>query len=183
MAQRAVKVIEAVECTPGRHRVTRHMHQQPPSSVEQGPLIDHFEHHDLLNGAPEQPQLPGHHQVTCQAQQLALKAHAHQQFQVAGIEHLFLPGLVPVHQHGIADCIDQQRLDAFWVLVGLEDGIQMTLIALAQVQLAAQCGKGDGGGEVVGACTRYQQPVADRLAARAGLFGSEVTFTVISVSC
>ncbi|MNN72058.1 hypothetical protein D3C81_1880590 [compost metagenome] len=86
-----------------------------------------------------------------------------------------MPGLVPVHQHGIADCIDQQRLDAFGVIVGLEDGIQMTLIALAQVQLAAQCGKGDGGGEVVGACTRYQQPVADRLAARAGLFGSEVT--------
>ncbi|MNM67972.1 hypothetical protein D3C81_795190 [compost metagenome] len=61
MAQCSIKCLEVFERTPGRHRVTRYMHQQATRGVEQGALVDYIKHHDLLKRAPKQAQALGHH--------------------------------------------------------------------------------------------------------------------------
>lgn len=132
--------------------------------VEQNALLNHYEHGHLLNLATQQFQLPGLHKVARQARQLTLLAHSHHHIEFAGIQRSLLPGFVSVHKHGVARGIYKLRYQALGTARGREDGIQMTLIALTQVQLTTQSGKLDARRGFDRAVAWKQQAVTARLA-------------------
>ncbi len=173
-AQFAVQFVDALERAPGRKRVSRHVKQHPTCRVEQDALLDHYEHGHLLNLAPQQFQLPGLHKVARQARQLPLLAHSHHQIELAVIQRSFLPGFVGVHQHAVAHGIHKPGHHVLGTASGLEDGIQMALIAFTQVQLTTQAGKLDARGWFNCAVAWKQQAVTARLATFLRLRGREV---------
>ncbi|MCX2888681.1 hypothetical protein OO258_10570 [Pseudomonas sp. DCB_BI] len=173
-AQFAVHFVDTLERTPRRTRVPRYVKKHPTGRVEQHALLNHREYRHLLDLATQHFQLPGLHQVARQAQQLALLAHRHQQAELAVIQGSLLPGFVGVHKHAVAQGIHKPRHHVLGTASGLEDGIQMTLIAFTQVQLTTEFGKLDAGGWFDRTVGGNQQAITARLATLLRLSGGEI---------
>ncbi|MNO46267.1 hypothetical protein D3C76_365510 [compost metagenome] len=131
---------------PGSFGVIGNVDNDLAAGVEQPTFVQYFEYHDLLQITAERLELPGHHFRFVERAGPSVLAQVQHQFQFSGSQYSFAFGLAGIDQHDRAVQLGKRRSHAApatgLVARRFEHGVQVLLIAPAQIQLAAQACEG-----------------------------------------